>query len=337
MARSGSRATVKTAVIVDSAHYPKGTPGTAAPFGLAEARRRSDEEPGFTWLAMSDPSSAEMEELRHSFELPALAVEDAQARRERPKLDRHGEDLFLLVKTVRYDEVRRVVDFGEINVFLGAHHAILIGRPTAAGLESARARLDGHPDLAELGPIVALWAVLDEVIDAYEPVLDRLADDVERTEQAVFQRGLDQGERIYVQYRRTGRIIRALHPLLGMLEAAEDGGGAPDVPVRLRPLVRDVGDHLRRLYDDVVLLGEALDRLLDANLAGVTLRQNQVLQRLSSWAAIAVVPTIITSVYGMNFRHMPELRWPVGYPLVLFLMITSVYGLWRYFRRLGWI
>jgi magnesium transporter len=229
-----------------------------------------------------------------------------------------------------------VVEFGEIGLFLGTHHAIVRG-PSAATLERARARLDGRPDLAELGPIVAVSAVLDEVVDGYEPVLDRLADEVEETEQAVFQRGQDQGERIYAQYRRAGRIIRSLHPLLGMLAAAEAGGGVQGVPARLRPLVRDVGDHLRRVYDDIVLLADALDRLLDANLAGVTLRQNQVLQKLSAWAAIAVVPTILTGVYGMNFRHMPELRWPIGYPLVLVLMATVVYGLWRNFRRLGWI
>jgi magnesium transporter len=141
---------------------------------------------------------------------------------------------------------------------------------------------------------------------------------------------VDQGERIYVQYRDAGRIARALHPLLGIVEMQK-------LPDPLRPLVRDVGDHVRRLYDEVVLLGEALDRLLTANLAGVTLRQNQVLQKLSGWAAIAVVPTIVTGVYGMNFRHMPELRWPVGYPLVLLLMIGLAYALWRYLRRLGWI
>jgi magnesium transporter len=323
-------------VIVDSAYFAEGALRTGTPFGLAEARRRSRDDSGFVWLALSDPSPDEMEELRTSFDLPALAVEDAQARHERPKLDYHGEDAFLLVKTVRYDEARLVVEFGEIGLFLGTHHAIVMG-PSAATLERARVRLDGHPDLAELGPIVAVWAVLDEVVDGYEPVLDRLADEVEETEQAVFQRGQDQGERIYAQYRRAGRIIRALHPLLGMLEAAEKDGGVPDIPARLRPLMRDVGDHLRRVYDEIVLLGDALDRLLDANLAGVTLRQNQVLQKLSAWAAIAVVPTIFTGVYGMNFRHMPELGWPIGYPLVLLLMFTVVYGLWRNFRRLGWI
>ncbi len=323
-------------MIVDSAHYPEGMPPGEKPFGLAEARRRSREEPGFVWLTLSDPSPEEMEQLRVSFELPALAVEDAQARHERPKLDQHGEDVFVLVRTVRYDETRRAVDFGEIDLFLGAHHAILLGRATSIGPGSARARLDARPDLAELGSIVAAWAVLDEVIDGYEPVLDRLSEDIEETEQAVFQCGLDQGERIYVQYRQAGRMLRALHPLLGILEAVETGG-VPNVPARLGPLVRDVGDHARRLYDEVVMLGEALDRLLDANLAGVTLRQNQVLQKLSAWAAIAAVPTIITGVYGMNFRHMPEIRWPIGYPLVLFLMITVGYALWRYFGRLGWL
>jgi magnesium transporter len=324
-------------VIVDTAHYAEGTSPDEEPFGLSEAGRRSRAEPGFVWVTLSDPTPEELSDLRAAFELPALAIEDAYARHVRPALERRGEDVFLLVKTVRYDDARHAVDFGEVNVFLGAHRALVVGRSSAAALGRARARLEGRPDLADLGPIVAAWAVVEEVIDGYEPVLDRLSDDLEQTEQAVFEGGSDQGERIYLQYREAGRIARALQPLQRIVEAASEVGGAPEVPADVRPLVRDVGDHARRLYADVVLLGEALDRLLNANLAGVTVRQNRVLQKLSAWAAIAVPPTIVTGVYGMNFRHVPEFGWRLGYPLVLLLMVVLVTAMWRYFRRLGWI
>jgi magnesium transporter len=324
-------------VIVDSAHYAEGTPPDEQPFGLAEAGRRSRAESGFVWMTLSDPTPDELSELRAAFALPARAMDDARALHARPTLERHGDDVFLLVKTVRYDDANHAVAFGEVDVFLGAHRALVIGRSSAAAISRARARLDERPELADLGPIVAAWAVVEEVIDGYEPVLDRLSDDLQETEQAVFEGGSDQGERIYLQYREVGRIARVLQPLQAIVEAASEVGGAPEVPADLRPLVRDLGDHARRLYADVVLLGEALDRLLNANLAGVTVRQNRVLQKLSAWAAIAVPPTIVTGVYGMNFRHVPEFGWRLGYPLVLLLMVVLVTAMWRYFRRLGWI
>ena len=322
-------------MIVDSAYYVDGARQNGEPLGLAEARRRSHEERGFVWLAVSDPTPEDLEELRRSFDLPALAVEDAQDGPERPKLEQHGDDVFLLVKTVRYDEGRRAVDFGELDVFLGEHYAIVTGRRSAAALDGTRGRLDARPDVAALGPMAAAWAALDEVIDAYEPVLERLTDDLEETEQAVFQRGVDQGERIYLLSRETARLVRALHPLLQAFEPLERGD-KPEMRAHLRPLFRDVSDHVRRLYEEVVVLGEALDRLLNANLARVSVRQNLVLQKVSGWAAIAIVPTIITGIYGMNFDHMPELGWPAGYPLALLLIVAVVVGLRRYFRYVGW-
>jgi magnesium transporter len=209
------------------------------------------------------------------------------------------------------------------------------GRRSAAALNGTRGRLDARPDVAALGPMAAAWAALDEVIDAYEPVLERLTDDLEETEQAVFQRGVDQGERIYLLSRETARLVRALHPLLQAFEPLERGD-TPEMRDHLRPLFRDVSDHVRRLYEEVVVLGEALDRLLNANLARVSVRQNLVLQKVSGWAAIAIVPTIITGIYGMNFDHMPELGWPAGYPLALLLIVAVVVGLRRYFRYVGW-
>ena len=177
---------------------------------------------------------------------------------------------------MRYDEGRRAVDFGELDVFVGPHHAILSGRRSAAAMGAARGRLDARPDIAALGPMAAAWAALEEP------------------------------------------------------------GDAPEMPGPLRPLLRDVGDHVRRLFDEVVVLDEALDRLLNANLARVTVRQNLVLQKVSGWAAIAIVPTIVTGIYGMNFRHMPELGWSAGYPLALLLMVALVVGLRWYFRHVGW-
>src|SRR5205823_3738770 len=160
--------------------------------------------------------------------------------------------------------------------------------------------------VARMGSMGAAWAVLDEAVDSYEPVFDSLEDTLEQLEQAVFARGSEQSARIYLLLRDVGRLGRALHPLLGPMETLERGN-RPEVPRHLRALFRDVGDHVQRLYEEVTQLAQILDGLLNANLAAISVRQNVVVQKLSAWAAIAVVPTVITGVYGMNFHRMPEL------------------------------
>jgi magnesium transporter len=229
-----------------------------------------------------------------------------------------------------------LLELGGIAVFLGAGHAVVVESKTNGVSEGVRSRLGARPDLTRCGPIAVAWASLDEAMDAYEPVFDALEDDVESTEDAVLQRGLDRGQHIYVLLRDAAKLLRALQPLLGPMQILEEGG-PPDVPEALRAHFRDVGDHVRRLYEEGVLLAQVLDGLLNANLTALSVRQNMVVQKVSSWAAIAIVPTVITGVYGMNFRHMPELGWVVGYPLALVVMGALVYGLWWNFRRVGWL
>jgi magnesium transporter len=322
-------------VIVDSAQYVDGVRQDDQPFDLDEARTHAREGKGFVWLVVRDPATEELDEVASCFGLPPLAVEDAHEGHQRPKLEQYGDDLFWVVKTARYDRARNEVDVPELDIFIGPQHAIVVSRHTETALEGARERLDTHPELAREGPMAAAWAALDEVIDAYEPVIDALADDLEATEQAVFEGALDQSQRIYVQRRQATRLLRALHPLLGIFDELERAE-PPSVPKHLQAQYRDVDDHVRRVHEEAVLLGEALDGLLNVNLSGVTVRQNRVVQKVSGWAAIAAVPTIMTGIYGMNFRHMPELAWEVGYPIVLVLMIAVVVGLRWYFKTVGW-
>jgi magnesium transporter len=320
-------------MIIDSAHYVDGARQDEG-LSVSEAGRRAADGGGFVWLAVADASADELEELRRSFHLPPLAVEDAAEGHQRPKLERYRESEFLVVKTVRYDEARTQLELGEFDVFLGAHYAIVTTKGSALTLRGARERLDDRQEIARIGPTAAGWAVLDAVVDAYEVALDHLGDDLEQAELAVFQQRLDQGETIYLQRRQAARLERAVHPLLGVFDRLERG--EPELPEHLLALLRDVGDHVRRLSEETVMLAEALDALLSTNLASVTVRQNQVVQKVSGWAAIAAVPTIITGIYGMNFREMPELGWAIGYPLALAVMVAVVVGLRLYFKHVGW-
>jgi magnesium transporter len=322
-------------MIIDCARYSAGA-REAEVASVAEAARLSREGSGFVWLALTEPDSEELNELGASFDLPALAVEDAREGHQRPKLEEYGECVFVVVKTVRYDQATTQFDIAELDVFIGSRYAIVVGRAATDVLAGARQRLDEHPGVATLGPMAGLWALLDTVIDDGERVADLLVDQGERIEQAVFEGDGDQSEPIYLHHRRVERLGRVVHPALAIFDTLERGEPV-ESPQGVRPFLRDVGDHARRLSEAVMMLSGRLDGLLNANLARVTVRQNVIIQKVSGWAAIAVVPTIITGIYGMNFRRFPELDWPFGYPLALLIMVVAVLALRWQFRRVGWL
>jgi magnesium transporter len=323
-------------MITESVHYDDaGAPETLAP-GLDQALERARAGRGFVLLAVVDPGAGEIEAIQERFGLPARAVEDAREGHQRPGVERYGDELVLVVKTVRFDDGRGAIDIGEVYLFIGEHYAIVAGRDPATVIEGARRRLDEDPVSAAAGAPAAAWAILDEVVDGYEPVIDRFADALERLERAVFEEGRDQGRAIYLQRRQIARMARVVHPMLGLFDSLGQGH-RPEPAERLRPAFRDVGDHVQRLFEEVDLLGHALEGLQSANVSGVTVRQNTVLQKVSGWAAIVAVPTVITGIYGMNFDHMPELGWRFGYPLALVGMLVVVVVLYRRFKRTGWM
>ncbi len=271
-----------------------------------------------------------------TFDLPPLAVEDGLDGHQRPKLEDHGDCLFVVVKSVHYDETTMEMSIGELDVFIGATYAIVIARSTLDNIHGTRIRLEEHPHVAALGPMASLWAVLDAVIDHGERVVDILSDQGELIEQSVFEGNLDQSEAIYLHRRRVDRVMRSIHPVLPMLDTLERGESV-ETPEALRPFLRDVSDHAMRLTEELAQLSSRLEGLLNVNLARVTVRQNVTVQKVSAWAAIAAVPTIITGIYGMNFRYFPELGWPLGYPLAIVIMVVAVVALRWHFRRIGWL
>jgi magnesium transporter len=306
------------------------------PVSLADAGALARETDGFVWVALSDPAAHEVDELGRAFGVQPSARNVAPHRHQRPKLEHHGERTILAVTTARADESTTTLEIGAVEILVGGHYAIAIGTSSADALVGASERLRTRPDVAEHGPMAASWAVLDAVIEGSERALDGLGDQLEEVQAAVFQGDQDQSEPIYLQLQEAARLTRAMHPMLTIFDRLERGElvGAPPA---LSPLLGDLSDHARRLSEEVMMLGEALDGLLNANLARVTVRQNVIIQQVSAWAAIAAVATIITGIYGMNFRHMPELGWVFGYPLAIAIMAVTVVVLRWYFKRVGWL
>ena len=323
-------------MIVDCAQYLDGVRQDTGPLDVATAAERAGREGGFVWLGLHAPDEGEMEVVGEAFGLHELALEDALNKHQRPKLEDYDGSYFVVLKTARYDDEREEVDFGEINVFLGPGYVIAVRHGAASELAPARKRLEARPELVRVGPAAAAWAILDKVVDDYEPVAAGIDNDISEVEREVFANEGDPTERIYFLRREVIEFHRAVQPLIAPLESLEKGI-VVEIDETIQRYFRDVADHTRRLDDQLHDQRDLLGGVLEANLALVTLRQNEVIRVISAWAAIGLVPTFIASVYGMNFEYMPELDWTVGYPLTLLVMIAVVLLLHRFFKRIGWL
>jgi magnesium transporter len=291
---------------------------------------------GFAWVGLVEPTMVEFDAVRREFDLHELAVEDAVRAHQRPKLEIYGDTLFLVVKTVRYlgeDDV----GIGEVMLFVGPDFVITVRHGEGGGLGDVRERLETEPELLRLGPGAALHAILDRIVDAYEPVAEAVREDIEEVETDVFSPGsANPVERIYRLRREVLDFGRAVAPLrLALRDLAAPG--VPNVAEQLLPYFRDVADHAARVSDQVESFASLLSSALQANLTQVSVRQNEDMRRISAWVAILAVPTMVAGIYGMNFEHMPELQWRFGYPAVLLVIAVACVALYRRFRRVGWL
>jgi magnesium transporter len=323
-------------VIVDCAHYQAGQRVHDETLSVPEAADKLGDD-GFVWLGIKQPSDDEMAEVAKRFDLPPLAVEDAHEMHQRPKVEDYGDDWFMVVKAARYDEEREAVEFGELQIFAGPSYVVVIRQEGVNDLRDVRKRLEDRPGIMHEGPAAVVWAVLDKIVDDYEPVIDGIESDIEEVERAIFEEDADQTQRIYVLRRELGRFYRATHPLLTALQTIQREDQMPHVSEDMRVYFRDIGDHLLRLNEEIMTQRDLLDGALNANLGAISVRQNDIVRKVSGWAAIGIVPTFIASVYGMNFQDMPELKWKLGYPFVLCLMVTLSFTLWRFLKRWGWL
>ena len=324
-------------MIVDCAHYRDGARQREAAMTLDEAGAICATEPGFIWMGLVEPSAEELADVQDRFGLHDLAVEDAQAFHLRPKLEVYDGDVyFLVVRTARYDDAREEVDFGEISLFLGPSFAITVRQGIASDLHPARLRLEKRPELLAQGPAAVLWAVLDQVVDDYSPVVEGLERDIEEVEATVFAGSVAPTERVYFLRREVVDFYRAVHPLLGPLDALERGNYSVVGP-ELRRFFRDVNDHVKLVNDEVTAQRDVLSTVLEANMAVISAEQAEVVRKISGWAAIAAAMTLLAGLWGMNFKHMPELDWQLGYPLAIGVMLAVGGGLYAYLKRVGWL
>jgi magnesium transporter len=291
----------------------------------------------FVWIGVHEPTAEEFDGLAREFDLPPLAVEDAIEAHERPKLDVYDDMLFLVVKTARYVDPQEVVEIGELLIFAGPDYLITVRHGEGSSLKAARQALEGDPERMSSGPSAALHAILDQVVDDYMPAIEGLENDIDEVEEQLFsERRVNLAERIYRLQREVLEFRRAVTPLIDPVEELA-GGRYKSIHPGTRDYFGDVRDHLARARDQLDGLRDLLAGSLQANLAQVGLRQNDDVRRISAWVAIIAVPTAIAGIYGMNFDHMPELRWELGYPAVLLVMLAICSYLYVRFKRSGWL
>jgi len=319
---------------------------------LARTHRRLREQPGtMAWIGLSHAAEPQLLAAADEFGLHDLAVEDAIKAHQRPKLDRYRDTLFVALRTARYVDATEEVRFGEVHVFVGAGLALTVRHGDAPDLAPVRVRMEGQPELLRHGPEAVLYAVLDHVVDGYGPVVAGLQNDIDEIETEVFHGDRHVSRRIYKLSREIIEFQRATHPLVGVLQALSAGFEKHNVHEELRRYLRDVTDHATTVAERVDGFRQMIDHILAVNATLVTMAQSEKMERLteasyaqseeikriSAWAAILFAPTLIGTVYGMNFRHMPELLWRGGYPLSLALMAAICVALYLVFKRRRWL
>ncbi|MFT3871859.1 MAG: magnesium/cobalt transporter CorA [Nocardioides sp.] len=326
-------------MIVDSAVYRNGirVPLDCKAEDLHEIRAGITEPGDFVWVGLREPNEAEIEDVAVAFRLHPLAVEDAVSAHQRPKLEHYEGSLFITLKTLWYVDEHDAVETGEINIFLGPDFIVTVRHGDGANLHDARLRLEERPSVLALGPGAALYAITDLIVDEYEVVAAALEDDVDEIEASVFsERRTSDSARIYTLKREIAEVRRAVLPLRDPMRRFSVGQ-VPGVPSDASYYFRDVADHLIRVSETIDSLDVLLSAAFEANLAGISVQQNEDMRRISAGVALVVVPTLIAGIYGMNFHYMPELDWVWGYPMALGLMLLSVTGLWVFFKRSGWL
>jgi len=336
--------------IVDNAIYRDGVrqPNSVT---LDQTFEELRDHGGFAWIGLYRPTDVELRSVADEFGLHELSVEDALAGHQRPKLERYGDVLFMVLRPARYLDAPEEVEFGEVHLFIGPNFAISVRHAESPDLGRVRRRLERTPELLALGPQAILYAVLDEVVDEYQPVIAGLENDIDEIENQIFSGDPAVSRRIYKLATEAMAFQRATHPLVDMLASLEAGFEKYSVDVELRRNLRDVLDHVLQTVTRADSFRAILQNALTVQSTLVTQNQNEEMRtlsrtsieqgeqvkKISGWAAIIFAPSLVGSIYGMNFRFMPELDWVWGYPMALGLMGGSAVALYIVFKKRGWL
>ncbi|ANP73684.1 magnesium/cobalt transporter CorA [Cryobacterium arcticum] len=336
--------------LIDDAIYVDGR-RVATPETLQDVFEVLKEKDGFAWIGLYRPTDDEIRSVADEFTLHHLAIEDALKGHQRAKIERYSDTLFLVLRPARYLDSEERVEFGELHVFVGPDFVVTIRHAESPDLASVRHRLESTPKLLAFGPQAVLYAILDQVIDEYAPVVAGLENDIDEIEDQLFDGDQAVSRRIYALSREVIEFQRATQPLIGMLESLQEGFEKHNVDVELHRHLRDVLDHTIRVVERGDAFRQLLQNALTVHSTLVAQRQNDETRRLSetglaqseevkkisSWAAILFAPTLVGTIYGMNFTHMPELKWQFGYPFAITLMVAMGFGLYAVFKRKDWL
>lgn len=291
----------------------------------------------FTWIGLVDASEAELQKYQRRFHLNNLAIEDAASDEQRTKLDIYPEHMYLVLKTIAYDLNTERIVVGDIAIFLSTEFILTVRHGEAIALRSIRADLENHPERLVGGPTAVLHEIVDRLVDQYINVCARIAKDVEEIEDTVFDDEQPaSASQLYFVKREIIEFRRTIFPLIKPIELLA-AGKVTHCNASLAPLFSDVRDHLLKVIDEVELMDELIETALHANSSLIQVQQNTDMRKISAWIGIGAVPTMVAGIYGMNFDHMPELRWRYGYFIVVGLLVVVCSTLFRLFRKNRWL
>ena len=337
--------------LIDTGVYQEGRRVESPPTLAATYERLQELPEAMAWIGLYRPTAAQVLAAGEQFGLHELALEDAIVAHQRPKLERYDDTLFVVLRPARYMDDAEEVEFGEIHVFVGPNFVLTIRHSQAPDLGAVRRRMESDPELLGRGPEAVLYAIVDSVVDGYAPVIAGLFKDIDEIETEVFGSKPGVSRRIYELSREVVDFQRATRPLLSILDGLTRGWDKYGTDEELRRYLRDVADHATTVVERVdgfrhnladiltvnaTLVNQAQNEEMK-NLTEASYAQNEEVKRISAWAAILFAPTLIASVYGMNFREMPELHWQLGYPFALTLMVLTSAMLYMLFRRRRWL
>ena len=323
-------------MIVDNAIYVDGR-RAEEPGSLQETYEAVRQRRGVAWIGLYKPTEEEFASVVREFGLHPLAVEDPIKTPLRTKLERYDGTLFLVLKAARYLDETETVEFGEVDAFVGENFVITVRHGEPAALAAVRERLEGDPELLRRGPEAILYAIVERVVDGYAPVVAGLENDIDEIETEVFSGNAGVSRRIYELSREVIEFQRATEQLPAILDRLVSGGEALEVDAEVQKYLHLVQDRALRITERVEGFRQLLQDILSVNLTGASIAQNDQVKKISAWAAILFAPTLIGTVYGMNFEYMPELHWTFGYPFALVLMVMVSVTLYLVFKRRGWL